>query len=239
MATGVTLGIDTATGHLSVASALAGGSIAREDEIGPDEHGRPRHSAALLGAVEDCVGAAGGWGAVGRIAVGLGPGSFTGLRIGVSTARALAQARELELAGVSSLAALAAGIRELDGAGERPALAVLDARRGEAFAALHGAGGEELRAPFVAAPERLAEWVSGLEAAPLAAGDGSVRFREELEAAGAEVAADGDPVHRVHARHVCAIGADEAAADSDRIRPIYLREPDAKRWIDRDAGERD
>jgi len=233
---GVLIGFDTATDHLSVAAALPDGSLVREEEKGPGEDGRPAHSEELLAAVERCVAEAGGWGEIGRIAVGLGPGSYTGLRIGISTARALAQARDLELAGVSTLAALAAGITE---AGGDPALAVLDARRGEAFAALHGPDGEELRAPFVAPPQALAEWVSGLESSPLAAGDGSVRFRAELEAAGAMVASDGDPVHRVHAHHVCAIGAGAPALGSDRVRPIYLREPDAKRWIERDAEDRD
>ena len=142
---------------------------------------------------------------MGRIAVGLGPGSYTGLRIGISTARALAQARGVDLAGVSTLAALAAGILDSAEPEDRPALAVLDARN-EVFAALYGPGGDELRGPFVDSPRALAEWVSGLNDSPLAAGDGSVRFREELEAAGATVSPDGDPAHRVYARHICAIG---------------------------------
>ena len=228
------LGLDTATARLSVA-ATSHGAVIRELDVGPDDDGRPRHSAALLAAVEDCVAGAGGWEAVGRIAIGLGPGSYTGLRIGISTARGLAQARGLELAGVPSLAALAAGIGETDRDG-RPALAVLDARRGEAFAALYASGGDELRAAFVSPPGELAEWVARLQDAPLAAGDGSVRFRAELEAAGATIAPDEDPVHRVHARHICALGAGAPASGPDGINPIYLREPDAKRWIERDAG---
>jgi tRNA threonylcarbamoyladenosine biosynthesis protein TsaB len=237
MDSGVVLGIDTATAGMSVAVAPPGGRPLREEYVGPDAEGRPRHSEALLAAIDRCVGEAGGWISVQRLAVGLGPGSYTGLRIGISTARALAQARELPIAGVSTLAALAHGIAETPAGRDRPALPVLDARRGEAFAALHDPAGEELRAPFVASPGDLAEWVAGLEPAPLAAGDGSVRFRAQLEAAGASVAPDGDAVHRVFARHVCAIGAGAAASGPDRIRPIYLREPDAKRWIERDAGE--
>ena len=77
-----------------------------------------------------------------RIAVGVGPGTFTGLRIGVTTARALAQARALPLTGVSSLAALAAGIGEREP--DRARLAALDARRDEAFAALFDPAGGEL-----------------------------------------------------------------------------------------------
>lgn len=237
MESGTVLGIDTATARMSVAATLGGGEPLREEELAPDAEGRPRHSEALLAAIDRCLTEIGGWPAVERIAVGLGPGSYTGLRIGISTARALAQARKLPIAGVSTLAALARGIAGTPEGRERPSLPVLDARRGEAFAALHGSGGEEVRQPFVASPQSLAQWVAGLESPPLAAGDGSVRFRAELEAAGATVAPDGDKVHRVFARHLCAIGAGAAASGPDRIRPIYLREPDAKRWIERDAGK--
>jgi tRNA threonylcarbamoyladenosine biosynthesis protein TsaB len=236
MGAGVVLGMDTATASLSVA-ASRDGELLLEERQGPDPAGRPRHSQALLAAVERCVAAAGGWERVERIAVGLGPGSYTGLRIGISTARALAQARELPIAGVSTAAALARGIAERPEAGGRPALPVLDARRGEAFAGLYDAGGKELRAPFVAAPEALSEWVASLDPSPLAAGDGSVRFRAELEAAGAAVAPEGDAAHLVGARHVCALGAGAAASAPERIEPIYLREPDAKRWLERDRDK--
>ncbi len=96
---------------------------------------------------------AGGWERVEAIAVGIGPGSFTGIRIGVATARALAQARGLPVAGVPTTAALAAGIGA--GAGERPRLGCVDARRGELFAALLRPGAAIAEAPLVLAPDRL------------------------------------------------------------------------------------
>ena len=232
----VVLGLDTATAHAAVAATRAEETLFAR-LVAPDPAGRPRHSELLLPAVEEAVAAGGGWPRVARIAVGVGPGSFTGLRIGISTARALAQARGLQLAGVSTLAALAAGIAEHPLATGRDLLPVLDARRGEVFAALHGPGGEELTEPFVASPEMLADWLSSREEPALAAGDGSVRFRAELEAAGVEVLPDGDTVHQVFARHVCALGAGAPASGPERVRPVYLREPDAKRWITRDAGE--
>ena len=148
------LGMDTATGVLAVAVAVDG-EVLRETATGPGEDGRPRHSALLLREVEACVELAGGWGRIDRIAVGVGPGSFTGLRIGISTARALAQARSLPLAPVGTLAALAAGIREGAGDTAAQALPVLDARRGQVFAALHGPDGEELWEPAVLAPGEL------------------------------------------------------------------------------------
>ena len=96
----------------------------------PEPGARPMHAARLLAAAEEALGAAGvGWEDVDRLAIGVGPGSFTGLRIGIATARALAQGRGLPLVGVSSLEALARG------AAAPLVLAVLDARRGEAFAA--------------------------------------------------------------------------------------------------------
>jgi tRNA threonylcarbamoyladenosine biosynthesis protein TsaB len=183
--------------------------------------------------VEKAAAAAGGWGEVNRIAVGLGPGSFTGLRIGIATARGLGASLGLPVAGACTLDALGHGIRE--GHGGRSALAVLDARRGEVFAALYSLGGERLWDPLALPPAGLAERVATLPDPPLAAGSGAVRFRGELEDRGAEVPADGDPVHRVAARHVCAVAA---AGDGEALAPIYLRAPDAERWRERDNPQK-
>jgi tRNA threonylcarbamoyladenosine biosynthesis protein TsaB len=188
----------------------------------------------LLGEVEKAAAAAGGWEAVGQVAVGLGPGSFTGLRIGIATARALGASLGLPVAGACTLDALGRGIRE--GGGERPALAVLDARRGEVFAALYSLGGERLWEPMALPPAALAERAAGLPEPPLAAGSGAVRFRDELVGRGVEVPDDADPLHRVAARHICALAA--VAGDADPPAPIYLRPPDAERWRERDTFQR-
>jgi tRNA threonylcarbamoyladenosine biosynthesis protein TsaB len=227
------VGVDTATDH-AVVGATADGEIVREVSIDPGPDGRPRHSAVLLAEIERAVEAAGGWPRIDRIAIGIGPGSFTGLRIGIATARALAQARGLPLAPVGSLAALARGISR-DGAGDGLGLPVFDARRSEAFAALFD-DGDELWAPFVAPPEELVGRVRDLDQPPLAAGDGALRFASELEAAGATVAPPESSIHRVAARHVCALGEAAAEAPTDQIQPLYLRPPDAKRWRERDRG---
>jgi tRNA threonylcarbamoyladenosine biosynthesis protein TsaB len=226
------LGVDTATDY-AVVGATADGEVLREVAIGPGPDGRPRHSQLLLPEIERTVEAAGGWSRVDRIAVGIGPGSFTGLRIGIATARALAQAQDLPLAPVGSLSALARGISE--DADAELSLPVFDARRSEAFAALFD-GDEELWPSFVAPPDELAGRVAELDRASLAAGDGALRFAAELEAAGATVAPPDDPVHRVAARHVCAVGEAAAEAPTDQIQPLYLRPPDAKRWRERDRG---
>jgi tRNA threonylcarbamoyladenosine biosynthesis protein TsaB len=225
------VGFDTATADAAVAVTSAG-EVIWETRRGPNPGStRPAHATALLGEVERAVAAAGGWDRVDRIAVGLGPGSFTGLRIGIAAARALATARGLALVGVGTLAAIAAGIREL--APGRLALPVLDARRGEAFAALYGAGGDELWAPLVATPAELGDRVAAAPAAPLAAGDGSLRFRRRLEDSGALVADAGEDVHRVAARHLCRLGEEAAPAPFERVQPIYLRRPDAETWRER------
>ncbi len=206
---------------------VAGGDVIAERAAGPDSRGRPRHATALLAAVEEVLAQGGGWDAVARIAVGIGPGTFTGLRIGISTARALTQSRGLGLAGVSSLASLAAGV---DSAQAR--LAVLDAKRGEAFAGLYDAVGTELWPAWVGPPDELAERVLSLDATPVAVGDGSVRFRDQLEGAGALVPADGEEVHRPRARHLCRLA--DGVPDSREIEPDYLRRPDAELWRERD-----
>jgi tRNA threonylcarbamoyladenosine biosynthesis protein TsaB len=227
----VVLGVDSATAD-AVVGVTADGEAIREARIDPGPDGRPRHSQVLLGEIERSVEQAGGWERIERIAVGVGPGSFTGLRIGIATARALAQAREIPIAPVGSLAALGRGI---SAAGDALALPLIDARRGEAFAALFE-DGNELWPPFVAPPAELAERLQSLDATPLAAGDGAVRFAAELEAAGATVAPPEDPIHRVAARHVCAVGEAAVEASPDQIQPLYLRPPDAKRWLKRDRG---
>ena len=93
------LGIDTATSDVA-AACTRGDEVVFERLAGSPAEGRPRHSSALLELVGDAVGTAGGWARIEAIAVGLGPGTFTGLRVGIATARALGQARGLPLVGV-------------------------------------------------------------------------------------------------------------------------------------------
>jgi tRNA threonylcarbamoyladenosine biosynthesis protein TsaB len=226
------LGVDTAT-EFAVVGATADGDLVHEASIPPGPDGRPRHSEVLLAEIERAVEAAGGWPRIDRIAVGIGPGSFTGLRIGIATARALAQARDLPLAPVGSLAVLARGMSA--GGGADPLLPVFDARRSEAFAALF-TNGDERWPPFVTPPDELGDRVRGLDRAPLAAGDGALRFAAELEAAGATVAPPESSIHRIAAADVCAVGETAIEAPTDQVQPLYLRPPDAKRWRERDRG---
>jgi tRNA threonylcarbamoyladenosine biosynthesis protein TsaB len=204
-----------------------------EGLLGLAEKGGPQHTTALLRQIERAVEASGGWGGVEGLAVGIGPGSFTGLRVGIATAKALALSRGLPLRGVGTLDALARGLGEL--AGGRQCLAVLDARRGEVAAALYGADGERVWGPTLSSPQKLAERVAGLEETALCGGSGAVRFRQQLTSPAVEIPDDADPVHRLAARHVCALAAALPGEDeSASISPIYLRPPDAERWRERD-----
>jgi tRNA A37 threonylcarbamoyladenosine modification protein TsaB len=110
---------------------------------------------------------------------------------------------------------------------------VLDGFRGEVFAALYSERGERIWEPAVYKPERLSELVGELKTAPSVAGSGAVRFRRELTENGVRIADDSDPVHRVAARHVCAIAA-AVGGEEGQLAPIYLRPPDAERWRERD-----
>ena len=234
------LGLDTATEDTAVA-------LVRREEphellcervVATPPGERPQHATALLPAIEECVGSAGGWQRVTLIAAGVGPGSFTGLRIGIATARALAQARGLAIAPVVSLAALARGLDLSFRARDEMRLAALDARRGEVFAGLYGGCGRTLWEPFVCSPKSLAARVAELDHAPLAVGDGSLRFRDELASAGARVLAEEDEAHRISARQVCLLGLDEEPKPPATIEPIYLRRPDAELWRERDRSGR-
>lgn len=154
--------------------------------------------------------------------------------MGIATARALGLSRALPLSGVGTLDALAHGLGEA--AGHRSRLAILDARRGEVAAALYSAGGGRLWGPLLDSPEELGERIAGLPETALGGGSGAVRFRQQLASRGVEIPDDADPVHRVAARHICALAAAGPGEDeSGSVAPIYLRPPDAERWRERDS----
>ena len=196
----------------------------------PPPGGRPGHAQKLLSLTQALLDEAGtDWSQIDRLAVGVGPGTFTGLRIGIATAHALAQSTGIELVGVCTLASLERAAQASLGP-EQPVLAVIDARRGEAFVA--GAG----IAPSVVSPERLAAVTEVYSRPPAlkppsnsatAVGDGAIKFREVLEAAGATVPPNDSPLHRVSARWHCVLAV-EIAATGAVVEPLYLRVPDAE-----------
>ena len=224
------LGLDTAT-PATVAGVLRADGECFEARHDPGEGERPGHATRLLELVDTVFGAADlRFGAVDRVAVGVGPGSFTGLRIGIATARGLAQGWDVALVGVSTLRALAVGAEAPSAAGgdRRPA------RRGVRGGA--GATARRCWLPAALAPEALAEALAAIDPKPLAVGDGALRFRAILESAGAGIPPDGDPLHRVSARQVCRLGAEARTAERDAVLPHYLRLPDAETRRPRDPS---
>jgi tRNA threonylcarbamoyladenosine biosynthesis protein TsaB len=241
----IVLGFDTATRSTAVALRLRDGRTlqARDD---PDSSQHPGHATRLLAMADELLKQASvEWSALERIAVGRGPGTFTGLRVGVATARGLAQSLDVELVGVSSLRALAEPALR-SGSDDSRALAVLDARRGEAFAAAYRRGdsgfAEELAAPRALAPEDLGSILEQAEARQgdrpstrwQAIGDGAVRFRDQLQDAGVTVPADSSPLHLLSAEAICELGARGAAVAAEQaILPDYCRRPDAEIALER------
>jgi tRNA threonylcarbamoyladenosine biosynthesis protein TsaB len=260
----IVLGFDTATRATAVALRLHDGRMLDvRDDPGPGEH--PGHATRLLAMAEGLLESAGiRWRSVDRIAVGLGPGTFTGLRVGVATARGLAQSLSLELVGVSSTEALAEAAINAppdapppDASPDAPpdaaqapwrggVLALIDARRGEVFAAAYAGGGDgvprELLSPRALAPEdalgaiALAEEQGAERGLPwLALGDGAVRFRDHLQMTDVIVPDDSSSLHLVDGRAVCALGVrGRPAGSGEQILPDYRRLPDAE--INREAA---
>ncbi len=139
------------------------------------------------------------------IVVGTGPGSFTGTRIGLSIARGLALALGLPVAGVSTLAALAACTKR--------AFPVVDARRGEVF----------VLGPLAVRPEDVV-----VSPGSVCVGDGARRYRDLLTARGLDVPPDDSELHVPRASLHASIAASFGPADA--VAPVYVRDPDAKRW---------
>ena len=217
------LGLDTSTAAAAACVLRADGEAFEELPDPSALRRSPAHASELMPAVARVMERAGlDWPELDAVAVGVGPGSFTGLRIGVATARGLARANGVRLRPVSSLAALAEGI---DG-GDTVVLPLIDAKRGELFAAAYE-GGRELWAPFAAPPEEVGRRVQQADLTALAAGDGSIRFRRVLEAAGIRIAPDGSRAHVVRALHVCRLAA-APGEPPEAVVPEYLRPPDAK-----------
>ncbi|HEY4811093.1 MAG TPA: tRNA (adenosine(37)-N6)-threonylcarbamoyltransferase complex dimerization subunit type 1 TsaB [Solirubrobacteraceae bacterium] len=233
----IVLGFDTSTPATAVAVRLSDGTVTqmRDD---PPAGAHPGHATRLLDMANELLRGAGvAWKQLDRIAVGLGPGTFTGLRVGVATARGLAQSLDVELVGVSSLQALAAGALNADA--ESVVLAVIDARRGEAFAAAYATGDHgfmhELASPRAVPPEELAGVLAEARQAIgserprwLAFGDGALRFHSELHDAGIATAPVNSPLHRVSAAYVCELGMSAPVIGLQQIVPDYRRRPDAE-----------
>jgi len=174
-------------------------------------------SETLLPAIHAALDLAGeDLGTVEILLAGVGPGTFTGIRIAAATARALSAGTGIALSKNSTLDALAAPALSCSG----DVLAVLDARRGQVFARRFSEAGPTTSI-YCVRPEELS-----VEGGPLVVGDGALRYREDLSSLG-HIPPEDSPLHRVTAvGHI--ISADLTSVNPEDLVPIYVREPDAE-----------
>jgi len=207
------LALDASTPLTTVALARENGrEVLAEVSVtarGASEALLPAIHAALALAAEDLF-------SVERLLAGVGPGTFTGIRISAATARALSAGTGISLSKNSTLAALAVPALSCSG----DVLAVLDARRGQVFARRFSEDGPTTDI-YCVRPEEMS-----VEGGPLVVGDGALRYREDLSSLG-RIPPEDSPLHRVTAvGHI--ISADLTPVNPEDLVPIYVREPDAE-----------
>jgi tRNA threonylcarbamoyladenosine biosynthesis protein TsaB len=215
------LAIDTALEACSVAVANHDApSVVRSEIVGRG------HAERLFGMLKEAMEEAGlAFADLDRIAVTSGPGSFTGLRVGIATARGLALAAECPAIGIGTLTVHAEHAREL--AGARSVLAVLDAGRGEVCGQAFAADGAPMTPPEIATAAMLA---ARLAPDMALAGSGAGLVMAELASPGGV-----DVIHRDSAPDIgTLLRLGLAAPPPDHPpRPLYLRAPDARPQLDK------
>jgi tRNA threonylcarbamoyladenosine biosynthesis protein TsaB len=231
----IVLGIETSTPQSSVALGTENGILASASLSGRT------HQETVLPALESLLRWSGlELSKVGGVAVGIGPGLFTGLRVGVQTAKTLAQVLGAPIVGLNSLDVLAYGVRHTN----KLIAAVIDARRGEVFFALYRSvpGGVLLASDYrVAPPGHLIAELEALGEDVMVVGDGAILYRKEIEELGGKV----EPASPMRA-HPEASALVELSVpgfvreERDRLSevvPFYLRKSDAEiAWDQRARG---
>jgi tRNA threonylcarbamoyladenosine biosynthesis protein TsaB len=230
----IVLGIETSTPQTSVAFGTEQGILASLQFTGPARRD------AVVPALDHLLS----WSGlelrqVGGVAVGLGPGLFTGLRVGVETGRALAQVLAVPLLGIPSLDALAFRVRYTT----RLIAAVIDARRGEVFYGFYHpvpGGVMRLGSPQVRPPEHLAADLEATGEDVLLAGNGAILYRQRLEGTGRVEFASAAEAHPAASALVELAVPRFLREEQDRpadVVPLYLRRSDAEiAWDQRHRG---
>ena len=233
------LGIETATRRVGVVLASDEGVLGRVELGGLADAGAPRHAERLVPAIQyACAQLDLGLDRVSAIAVGIGPGMFTGLRVGVTTAKALAQALRVPMIPVPSLDLLAYPLRYA----RSLVVPAIDARRNEVYYALYRTvpGGVQRASDYeIGTPDDLVAELEARGEEALLCGDGALRFAstfrrvEHVELAGPAHAAPSLPalVELAAARY-----QREEFCAADDVLPLYLRKSDAELAWDRKDG---
>ena len=219
----IVLSLDTTTGAGS-AAIIDDGRI-RHEQSG---NGGLTHGERLPGELARVLGSAGvHLRDVGLLAVAAGPGSFTGLRVGIAAMQGLAVATGLRIVPVSALDALARAGRDSTGR----VAAWMDAQRGQVFAALYGADGQPLRTPSALSPvETLEAWGAEVRSPQPVRfiGGGAVRYAELIRAELGVTAAIADSPPLAGIIGLMAAEHPSQAVSPHAVIPIYIRRPDAE-----------
>lgn len=230
------LAIDTSTRRVSVAIGSDAGLIAEVSLGGAGASGPPRHVEQLAPAIEYVVDAAGvALDQLAVVATCIGPGMFTGLRVGVVTATMLAEALGIPCVGATSLELIAAPVLQRVAAQTATLVVpVMDARRAEVYFSAYRSDGSVLIDPSIGAPSDLVALLGELHeqfATPMLVGDGALRFRHEfLTLAGVQFAGSVEArpsIDALLARGVEGV-VQGTAVPVDEIMPLYLRPSDAE-----------
>ncbi len=229
------LGLETATAQVGCAIGGHEGVLASSHSARSK-----RHAESLTPAIEFVVRQARiELSEIGCVAVDNGPGLFTGLRVGVASGKAVAQALRVPMIAVSSLDLLAFPVRFTS----RRIAAVIDARRGEVFYAFYRqvpGGVQRLTDPAVGTPDDLAAEVLAHGRETLLVGDGALRYADRL-AAGPDVELAGGDFGHPSARSLVQLAHARALREEWvnpwDIEPLYLRKPDAEiNWLTRNSA---
>lgn len=206
--------------------AVEGDGFLLETRLDAPPAGPPAHSSQLLPALASLLEQAGAaWGDVGLLGVGIGPGTFTGLRIGASTVEGIRRVAAVPVVGVDSLEALSLSARRSDPG--RPVCALIDARRSEVFASGWGPDGSPAFGPLALTPGALPALLDR-DSGWLVAGEAPEAFGIELAARGIETVPEGDPRNLIGGAALCEL-ARQGDPLSGPALPDYVREPDARR----------
>ncbi len=228
----VILALDTAT-NAAAAGIISDGALLCEHTL---NNGKT-HSVNLLPMLDVMLKETGiTYKDIDVFACGVGPGSFTGIRIGAATVKAFGQSLSKKLLPLSSLQILAENIKSYQGA----RVAVMYARADELFCAAYGALDEEIIAPCVFTVEELAARLKGTDCRLV--GDGALRFREELESAlGSGTVASEESAHTICggalAQLAYRFAKEENLVSYEELAPVYLRVSQAEREY-KEKGEK-